>query len=97
MHDIALCSSGKRMASCGTDRKIIIWDLGYASGKQKYTKSGIIDGRSMHSASVTKLGWASSAYGSILASSGLDNRIKIWQESQTKDGPTWESMNYSFH
>eukprot|EP01060_Flectonema_neradi_P034470 TRINITY_DN6052_c0_g1_i2.p1 TRINITY_DN6052_c0_g1~~TRINITY_DN6052_c0_g1_i2.p1 ORF type:complete len:353 (+),score=47.10 TRINITY_DN6052_c0_g1_i2:75-1133(+) len=93
MHDIALCSSGKRMASCSTDRKIIIWDLGYSSGKQKYTRSGIIDGRSMHSASVTNLSWASSAYGSILASSGLDNRIKIWQEVNTKDGATWDILS----
>eukprot|EP01059_Diplonema_ambulator_P012995 TRINITY_DN23508_c0_g1_i1.p1 TRINITY_DN23508_c0_g1~~TRINITY_DN23508_c0_g1_i1.p1 ORF type:complete len:372 (+),score=84.21 TRINITY_DN23508_c0_g1_i1:60-1118(+) len=78
IHDLQLSSTGKRLVSCSTDRRIVIWDLEDVKGKQKFIQSGVIE--NAHSASVTKLSWAHHSYGQIIASCGLDNKIKIQQE-----------------
>ena len=104
MSDLALNPTGKRMATCGTDRSISIWNLEPAGGSQRFVLSGSIT--EAHSAPVMKLSWACTTYGQILVSCGLDNGLKIWQEvtsvdqvrgadsgKANKDEKVWRSMS----
>eukprot|EP01061_Rhynchopus_euleeides_P011197 TRINITY_DN20759_c0_g1_i1.p1 TRINITY_DN20759_c0_g1~~TRINITY_DN20759_c0_g1_i1.p1 ORF type:complete len:364 (+),score=94.98 TRINITY_DN20759_c0_g1_i1:177-1268(+) len=92
IHDLSMNLTGKRMATCGTDRAIKVWDLQTTSGAPKYTlTSSIADA---HSASVMKLSWACSTYGNILVSCALDNVLKIWQETPASDSPGEEKTTW---
>jgi len=82
IHDVAYDFYGKRIATCGSDHKISIFDQ--EEGGQ-YKLSGEIK---VHSGSIWRVGWAHPEYGQVLASCSFDHTAKIWEEQEgaTADG-----------
>ncbi|KAJ1939197.1 epoxide hydrolase, soluble (sEH) [Kickxella alabastrina] len=78
IHDIAYNFYGTRLATCGSDRCIKIWDLDKQAGLWilNETLSG-------HDSSVVKLSWAHPEFGQILASCSLDRSVRIWMEQKS--------------
>eukprot|EP00803_Ostreobium_quekettii_P010350 evm.model.scf_81.6 EVM.evm.TU.scf_81.6 scf_81:68013-72624(-) len=73
VHDIQLDYSGRRLATCSSDRTIKIFDV---SGDQQMLV-GDLQG---HSGPVWQVAWAHAKYGSVLASCSFDNTVIVWQE-----------------
>lgn len=78
IHDVAYDFYGKRIATCGSDHKISIYDQDEAGN---YNLSGEIK---EHSGSIWRVGWAHPEYGQVIASCSFDHTAKIWEE---QDGP----------
>ena len=70
MYVVLLCTVCLQILFPGADRRILVWDIGSAA--QVCELKG-------HSDSVYQL--AFSRDGSILASGGLDNTVKLWNTS----------------
>ncbi|KAJ1932207.1 epoxide hydrolase, soluble (sEH), partial [Linderina macrospora] len=75
IHDIAYNFYGTRLATCGSDRSIKIWDWNKQTGLWVLNES-----ISAHDSSVLKVSWAHPEFGQVLASCSLDRTVKIWIE-----------------
>ncbi|KAJ2221381.1 epoxide hydrolase, soluble (sEH), partial [Coemansia sp. RSA 1722] len=91
IHDVAYNFYGTRLATCGSDRCIKIWDW------NKQTSLWILnESMSGHESSVVKLSWAHPEFGQVLASCSLDRSVRIWmeQESNLKNSTMrWRSVS----
>ncbi|KAJ1819302.1 epoxide hydrolase, soluble (sEH) [Coemansia sp. RSA 2599] len=91
IHDLAYNFYGTRLATCGSDRCIKIWDW------NKQTSLWILnESMSGHESSVVKLSWAHPEFGQVLASCSLDRSVRIWmeQESNLKNSTMrWRSVS----
>ncbi|ORX67144.1 WD40 repeat-like protein [Linderina pennispora] len=75
IHDVAYNFYGTRLATCGSDRSIKIWDWNKQTGLWVLNES-----ISAHDSSVLKVSWAHPEFGQVLASCSLDRTVKIWIE-----------------
>ncbi|KAJ2819059.1 epoxide hydrolase, soluble (sEH), partial [Coemansia furcata] len=76
IHDVAYNFYGTRLATCGSDRCIKIWDWNKQTGQWILN-----DSVSAHDSSVIRLSWAHPEFGQVLASCSLDRTMKIWMEA----------------
>ncbi|KAJ2552882.1 epoxide hydrolase, soluble (sEH) [Coemansia sp. RSA 1933] len=77
IHDLAYNFYGTRLATCGSDRCIKIWDWNKQTGLWILNES-----IPAHESSVVKLSWAHPEFGQVLASCSLDRTVKIWMEHE---------------
>lgn len=93
IQDVAYNFYGTRLATCGSDKTIKIWDW------NKQTKLWILnESINAHDSAVIKLSWAHPEFGQILASCSLDRTVKIWMESdpgtsQATSGQKWQPVS----
>ncbi|KAJ1646327.1 epoxide hydrolase, soluble (sEH) [Coemansia erecta] len=91
IHDLAYNFYGTRLATCGSDRCIKVWDW------NKQTSLWILnESMTGHESSVVKLSWAHPEFGQVLASCSLDRSVRIWmeQESNLKNSSMrWRSVS----
>ncbi|KAJ2763911.1 epoxide hydrolase, soluble (sEH), partial [Coemansia nantahalensis] len=90
VHDMAYNFYGTRLATCGSDRCIKIWDWNKQTGLWILNES--IQG---HDSSVVRLSWAHPEFGQVLASCSLDRIVKIWAEQETampNSGSRWRQI-----
>ncbi|KJE93357.1 nucleoporin Seh1 [Capsaspora owczarzaki ATCC 30864] len=87
IHDVAYDFYGKRMATCSSDHRVKIWDLGDdGSWNCTYTIN------KAHNASVWKVAWAHPEYGQVVASCSFDRTVNIYEEQVEEDSKkqsTW--------
>ncbi|KAJ2783492.1 epoxide hydrolase, soluble (sEH) [Coemansia interrupta] len=91
IHDIAYNFYGTRLATCGSDRCIKIWDWNRQTGLWILNESML-----GHDSSVVRLSWAHPEFGQVLASCSLDRSVRIWmeQESNLKNSTMrWKSVS----
>ncbi|THH20384.1 hypothetical protein EW146_g996 [Bondarzewia mesenterica] len=74
--DAAYDFYGLRLATCGLDQRIKIWQLDERSG----TWSSTSDWKAHHAA-VSKISWAHPEFGPVIASGSFDRTVKIWEET----------------
>lgn len=82
IHDAQTNFYGTRLATCGSDNKIKIFEL---SGKQ----SKFLTDLNGHDGPVWQLDWSHPEFGNLLASCSYDKRVIIWEEDE--DGK-WEKI-----
>ncbi|PIA13991.1 WD40 repeat-like protein [Coemansia reversa NRRL 1564] len=90
IHDLAYNFYGTRLATCGSDRCIKIWDWNKQTGLWILNES-----IQAHDSSVVRLSWAHPEFGQVLASCSLDRTVRIWVEqesSMTNSGSRWRGM-----
>ncbi|KAJ1873618.1 epoxide hydrolase, soluble (sEH) [Coemansia sp. RSA 990] len=90
IHDIAYNFYGTRLATCGSDRCIKIWDWNRQTGLWILNES-----ISAHDSSVVRLSWAHPEFGQVLASCSLDCTVRIWVEQETNlknSGTRWRGL-----
>ncbi|KAJ2656673.1 epoxide hydrolase, soluble (sEH) [Coemansia sp. RSA 1199] len=78
IHDIAYNFYGSRLATCGSDRCIKIWDWNRQTGLWILNES-----IGAHDSSIVRLSWAHPEFGQVLASCSLDCTVRIWVEQET--------------
>ncbi|KAJ2822477.1 epoxide hydrolase, soluble (sEH) [Coemansia erecta] len=78
IHDIAYNFYGTRLATCGSDRCIKIWDWNRQTGLWILNES-----IGAHDSSIVRLSWAHPEFGQVLASCSLDCTVRIWVEQET--------------
>lgn len=76
IHDVAYDFYGKRIATCGSDHKISIYDQ---QDDSQYKLTGEIK---VHSGSIWRVVWAHPEFGQVLASCSFDHTAKIWEEQE---------------
>jgi protein transport protein SEC13 len=81
IHDSFANYHGTRLASCGSDNKIKIFELNGDSSRWMATLEG-------HEGPVWQLDWSHPEYGNLLASCSYDRTVMIWKESNGK----WERI-----
>ena len=74
IHNLAFDTYGRRMATCSVDRLVKVWDL---QDDGEWALSGSWQA---HRGSVSSLCWAHPEFGTLLATAGLDQEAKIWEE-----------------
>ncbi|KAF9258176.1 WD40 repeat-like protein [Marasmius fiardii PR-910] len=67
---------GLRLATCGLDQRIKIWQLDGENGTWS-----VEDDWKAHDAAVSKVSWAHPEFGPIIASSSFDRTVKIWEQT----------------
>lgn len=72
--DAAYDFYGLRLATCGLDQKIKVWQTDQATGQWTLEQEW-----RAHDAAVSKLSWAHPEFGSILASASYDRIVKVWE------------------
>ncbi|KAJ1672385.1 epoxide hydrolase, soluble (sEH) [Coemansia sp. RSA 1836] len=75
IHDVAYNFYGTRLATCGSDRFIKVWDWNKQTGQWILNESILA-----HDSSVIRLSWAHPEFGQVLASCSLDRTMKVWIE-----------------
>ena len=75
------CVSGKRLATCSSDRAIKIWEQGRSGQWEKKADW------QAHQASVWKIAWAHPRFGQVLASCSYDHTVTIWEEQEGLQSP----------
>ncbi|KAI8874479.1 WD40 repeat-like protein [Ramicandelaber brevisporus] len=75
IHDGQLDYYGQRLATCSSDRRIMIWQVADKQQPAKLLK--VID---EHTAPVWQVAWAHPKFGSILASCSHDKTVRIFKE-----------------
>ncbi|KAJ1964403.1 epoxide hydrolase, soluble (sEH) [Dipsacomyces acuminosporus] len=78
IHDVAYNFYGTRLATCGSDKCIKIWDWNKQTGLWILNET-----LHAHDSSVLKLCWAHPEFGQVLASCSLDRTVKIWVEQES--------------
>jgi nucleoporin SEH1 len=76
IYALALDTYGRRMATCGGDRTVRVWDL-MEDGGWVQKSSPVVPA---HKSAVTCVAWSHPEYGSLLATTGADSDCKIWEE-----------------
>ncbi|KAI3607761.1 nuclear pore protein seh1 [Moniliophthora roreri] len=66
---------GIRLATCGLDQRIKVWQLDETNGTWS-----VEDDWKAHDAAVSKVSWAHPEFGPIIASSSYDRTVKIWEQ-----------------
>ncbi|KAF9226345.1 WD40 repeat-like protein [Gyrodon lividus] len=74
--DISYDFYGLRLATCGLDQRIKIWQLDETNGTWS-----VEDEWKAHDAAVSRLTWAHPEFGTILASASFDRTVKIWEQA----------------
>ncbi|KAJ2808879.1 epoxide hydrolase, soluble (sEH) [Coemansia guatemalensis] len=90
IHDLVYNFYGTRLATCGSDRCIKIWDWNKQTGMWILNES-----IQAHDSSVVRLSWAHPEFGQVLASCSLDRTVRIWVEqesSMTNSGSRWRAL-----
>ncbi|KAJ1839385.1 epoxide hydrolase, soluble (sEH), partial [Coemansia sp. RSA 2708] len=89
IHDVAYNFYGTRLATCGSDRCIKVWDWNRQSGLWILSES-----IGAHDSAVVRLSWAHPEFGQVLASCSLDCTVRIWveQESARAGGVRWRGL-----
>ncbi|KAJ2079755.1 epoxide hydrolase, soluble (sEH) [Coemansia sp. RSA 988] len=90
IHDLVYNFYGTRLATCGSDRCIKIWDWNKQTGMWILNES-----IQAHDSSVVRLSWAHPEFGQVLASCSLDRSVRIWVEqesSMANSGIRWRAM-----
>ena len=92
LHDVAYSHCGRRLATCGSDQRITVWN--------KCSSSGVAPGSAAaatvaaaaaggwtraaawaaHCGPVWRVAWAPPAFGAILASASADHTVLLWEE-----------------
>ncbi|KAL0570451.1 hypothetical protein V5O48_011508 [Marasmius crinis-equi] len=67
---------GTRLATCGLDQRIKVWQLDVENGTWS-----VEDDWKAHDAAVSKVSWAHPEFGPIIASSSFDRTVKIWEQT----------------
>lgn len=75
IYNVAFSPDGKRLVSCGTDGKIIVWDV--ATGREIKTLRG------GHKDDVTAVAW--SPDGRMLVSGGWDTTVRTWDVNSGRE------------
>ncbi|KAJ2509885.1 epoxide hydrolase, soluble (sEH) [Coemansia sp. RSA 1939] len=91
IHDTAYNFYGTRLATCGSDKCIKIWDWNKQTGLWILNESILA-----HESSVVRLSWAHPEFGQVLASCSLDRTVKIWMEhepSAKAGGSRWTCVS----
>ncbi|KAI9502233.1 epoxide hydrolase, soluble (sEH) [Coemansia spiralis] len=91
IHDITYNFYGTRLATCGSDKCIKIWDWNKQTGLWILNES-----ISAHDSSVVRLSWAHPEFGQVLASCSLDRTVKIWMEHESgakSSGSRWACVS----
>ena len=70
IHTLSFENSGRFLASAGSDKRILIWDI--ASGQL------VVDLTGGHTESIFSLTFNHGPDAILLASGGLDNRVVLW-------------------
>ncbi|KAG2003589.1 nuclear pore protein seh1 [Coprinopsis cinerea AmutBmut pab1-1] len=65
---------GLRLATCGLDQRIKIWQLDESNGTWS-----VEDDWKAHDATISKLSWAHPEFGTVIASAGFDRVVKVWE------------------
>ncbi|KAJ2723263.1 epoxide hydrolase, soluble (sEH) [Coemansia sp. Benny D115] len=78
IHDVAYSFYGTRLATCGSDRCIKVWDWSKQTGLWILNES--LTG---HESSVVRVSWAHPEFGQVLASCSLDRTVRIWMEQES--------------
>lgn len=90
IHDVAFDFYGLRMATCSSDQKVKVWDLG-PDGEWICTARW-----DCHLGSIWRVAWAHPEFGQVIATCSFDRTIAIWEEVSssrsvtnppTRDGP----------
>lgn len=74
VHDCQLDYYGKQLATCGSDRRIKIFDI--VDGKQGQQTAELVG----HDGPVWQVAWAHPEYGNVLASCSYDRQVFVWKE-----------------
>ncbi|KAJ2855766.1 epoxide hydrolase, soluble (sEH), partial [Coemansia erecta] len=91
IHDLAYNFYGTRLATCGSDKCIKIWDWNKQTGLWILNES-----IPAHESSVVKLSWAHPEFGQVLASCSLDRTVKVWMEHESSaktGGSRWTCVS----
>ncbi|KAH6905322.1 nuclear pore protein seh1 [Coprinopsis sp. MPI-PUGE-AT-0042] len=65
---------GLKLATCGLDQRIKIWQLDETNGTWS-----VEDDWKAHDATISKLSWAHPEFGTVIASAGFDRVVKVWE------------------
>ncbi|PVV03385.1 hypothetical protein BB560_002123 [Smittium megazygosporum] len=90
VHDIEYNYYGTRIATCGSDKKIRVYD--YLEEDDTWELSAVWKA---HNGSVLSISWAPPEYGNVLASSSLDRNVKIWVEYEERGSEKTVSRTWS--
>ncbi|KAF7761378.1 hypothetical protein Agabi119p4_9370 [Agaricus bisporus var. burnettii] len=74
--DTAYDFYGLRLATCGLDQRIKIWQLDESNGSWR-----VQDEWKAHEAPVSKIHWAHPEFGSVIASCSFDRTAKVWEQA----------------
>lgn len=78
VHDIAFDYYGKRFATCGSDKRIKVWDLDYETSESKCYEI-----QRAHNDSIWRLSWAHPEFGQLIASCSEDKTVCVWEEQES--------------
>ncbi|KAJ7484333.1 WD40 repeat-like protein [Mycena latifolia] len=67
---------GLRLATCGLDQRIKIWQMDETNGSW-----AVEDDWKAHDAAVSKISWAHPEFGTIIASASFDRTVKVWEQA----------------
>uniref|UniRef100_A0A8R1DHN4 Protein SEC13 homolog n=1 Tax=Caenorhabditis japonica TaxID=281687 RepID=A0A8R1DHN4_CAEJA len=84
IHDAQLNVYGSRLATCGSDRLVKIFEV--RPNGQSYPLAELAG----HAGPVWKVSWAHPKFGGLLASAAYDKKVLIWQEVQGRWQKTYE-------
>mmetsp|Transcript_1068 Transcript_1068/g.1658 ORF Transcript_1068/g.1658 Transcript_1068/m.1658 type:complete len:303 (-) Transcript_1068:39-947(-) len=88
IHDAKLDYYGKKLATCSSDKTIMIFEIVNNEQKHLTTLNG-------HRGPVWQVDWAHPRFGSFLASCSYDNRVLIWKEND--DQKQWQIIKEIQH
>lgn len=81
VHDVAYDFYGKRLATCGADQKIKVWDMDDATGAWSLSAEW-----KAHSGAVFRVAWAHPEFGHLLVSCSYDRTAIVWEEVEEVPG-----------
>ena len=81
VHDCALDFSGRRAASCGSDRLVKVFDLGGVGGGGAASAPVLLAEIAAHEGPVWAVAWAHPRFGTLLASASYDGTVAVHREA----------------
>lgn len=77
VHSIAFNYYGDRLATCGSDQTIKVWDRS-PDGKNWMLSKEF----AAHSGPIWQVKWADPQFGNVIGSCSFDRTVMIWEERQ---------------